>query len=493
MSDTALAIAPTRGVAGASGAIAAPVVNRDPVVNGGPVVNRGFLERVARGALMALAVQVAGAGLTYLSQVALARWMGVSQFGFYAYLMAWTTVLALVAGLGFPISVLRFIPEYQARADLRRLRGLVHTSRRATLAAGLALAGLGIGAALAVTGRTTPAIVLAAALVPLGALINLDSAIARAGGGVIRAFGPNLVARPALVLLGAAGVWLAGARLGAAGGLAVTLGAFALVALTQWRFAGQFAPAGQPGSTDSPERRTWLHRESTASLRQERRIWLRVSWPLLLVAGFQIALSQTDLLIVGSVRGVRDAAFYLAAARTAMLVGFLLVALNAVTAPLFSELEARGDRPGLQRLVAVSAQWIFWPTLALACGLAALAPSVLGLFGPRFAVARWALIVLLAGQLVNAGCGAVGYLLSMTGHQNDTARVYGIVSAFNLALCYAGVRLFGLVGAACATTFSLIAWNLWLHRLTVKRLGIQASVFAFVLTRRQERSRSDGD
>jgi O-antigen/teichoic acid export membrane protein len=217
-----------------------------------------------------------------------------------------------------------------------------------------------------------------------------------------------------------------------------------------------------------------------------------MSGPLLLVAGFQVALSQTDLLIVGAVGGVRRAAFYLAASRTSLLVSYLLVGVSAVMAPLFAELEARGDRAGLQRLASVSAQWTFWPTLALAAGLAALSPYVLGLFGPHYVLARWALLILLAGQLVNAGCGAVGYLLSMTGHQDDTARVYGLTAALNLALCYAGTRLFGLEGAAGATSVSLIAWNVWLHRLTVKRLGVRASLLACVVAHRQERSRSDG-
>ena len=72
-------------------------------------VRRVSRSRLARGALVALALQVLGAGFAYLSQVAFARWMGISGFGTYAYAIAWTTILALLVGLGFPQSVLRFI------------------------------------------------------------------------------------------------------------------------------------------------------------------------------------------------------------------------------------------------------------------------------------------------------------------------------------------------------------------------------------------------
>jgi O-antigen/teichoic acid export membrane protein len=439
-------------------------------------VSPRFLVRLARGAMFALVLQSLGASLGYLSQVAFARWMGLSQFGTYAYLIAWATILALLAGLGFPMSVLRFIPEYRAFGDNDRLRGLVHLSRGVTLATGLVVAVVGTTIALALTpSKTTAAVVFAIWLVPVGALINLDVAIIRAGGRVVLAFAPSLVIRPFLVLVVAGIVWLASKQLTADTGLVITLGAFVLVALLQSTLV----------------REVVSHGEIPHSVVYDTRKWLRVSAPLFLVASFQIVLSQTDILLVGSVRGVRYAGLYSAASKTAALVGYLVVAFGAVAAPLFSELWAKGDRTGLQRLATVAAQWVFWPTLIVAVGLAVLAPYVLRLFGPDFVVARGALLILLVGQLVSAGCGAVGYLLSMTGHQNDMARVYGIVSVFNIAVCYAGVRSFGLDGAACATTISLIVWNIWLHQLTVKRIGVRASILSSLALTRADRARSD--
>ena len=437
-------------------------------------VGRGFLLGVARGAVLALAVQVAGAGLGYLLQVALARWMGLTQFGTYTYLMAWATVLALLAGLGFPLSVLRFIPEYRALGDHARLCGLVRTSRRATLAVGAALAALILLLALALSPPAQEAqILIALCLIPAGALINLDLAVIRAGGRVLGAYAPSLVIRPLLILLAAGASWLAWGHLTAGMGLAITLGTFVLVALVQTTLVREVLQIA--GRAQAPV--------------YDRRRWLTVSAPLLLVAGFQIALGQTDLLLVGAVRGVGDAALYSAAAKTATLVGFVLVALNAVTAPLFAELHAKGDHAGLQRLASTCAEWAFWPTVAIAALLALFAPVVLGLFGSSFQSARWALTILLAGQLVSAGCGAVGYLMSLTGHQNDAARVYGVVALLNIPLCYAGVRMYGLNGAAAATALSLIAWNVWLHRLTSRRIGVRASIVSAFEMKRDRRAR----
>ncbi len=436
-------------------------------------MGRRFLVRLARGAIFAFVIQSLGAGLGYISQVAFARWMGLSQFGTYAYLIAWVTTLALLAGLGFPMSVLRFIPEYRAHGYDDRLRGIVRLSRRVTFATGLVVVIIGTLIALVFTpNKNLTAVILAVWLVPVGALINLDAAIIRAGGRVIGAFAPSLVIRPLLILLAAGAIWYTSRGLTATTGLVVTLAAFVLVALLQSRLV----------------RKVFQYGETPQLVTYDNRKWLRVSAPLFLVAGFQIVLGQTDILLVGSVRGVRDAGLYSAASKTAALVGYLLVAFGAVAAPLFAELWAKRDQTGLQRLATVSAQWVFWPTLIIAVGLALLAPYVLGLFGPAFVAAEGALLILLAGQLVNAGCGAVGYLLSMTGHQNDMARVYGIVSVFNIAACYAGVKAFGLDGAASATTISLIIWNVWLHQLTAKRIGVRASIFSSLALRRASKA-----
>lgn len=438
-------------------------------------VNRGFLTGIARGAVLALAVQVLGAGLGYLLQVALARWLGAAQFGRYVYLIAWVTILALVAGLGFPLAVLRFIPEYRVKGDAARLHGLIAWSRGASLVTAVAVSLTAVALSFTLApARISEQIALAAVLVPLGALINLDLAIIRAGGRVVGAYAPSLVIRPLLTIFGAGTGWLlAGGQLSTEGALTATLGAFAAVAAAQCLLV----------------RRIDAEQRCSAVRAYEPRLWMRVATPLLLVAGFQVALSQTDLLVIGAVRGVRDAGLYSAAAKTATLVGYLLVAVNAVAAPMFAELEAKRDRAGLQRLATASAKWVFWPTLAITIGLAALAPVLLGLFGPSFVLARSALLILLVGQLVSAACGAVAYLLSMTGHQRDTAWVYGIVSVVNVPVCYLGARLFGLEGAAAATSLSLIVWNLWLHELTVRRIGVRASIVSVLMLDRRTRSK----
>ncbi|MEO1131876.1 MAG: polysaccharide biosynthesis C-terminal domain-containing protein, partial [Cyanobacteria bacterium J06639_1] len=172
----------------------------------------------------------------------------------------------------------------------------------------------------------------------------------------------------------------------------------------------------------------------------------------------------------------KEVGLYSAALKTSSWVPFILLAVNAVAAPLMASLFAQGDRQGLQQLVSTIARWMFYPAFATAIGLVIFAEPILRLFGAEFVAAKGALIALVLGQLVNVGAGSVGYLLTMTGHQTETARVVGVTALMNLMLNWIGIRYFGIVGAALATALAMATWNVWLYCLVVRKLNVRPSI-----------------
>lgn len=434
-------------------------------------IDREMFLGLARGAMLAFVFQTVGAGLGYVLQVVLARLMGTRDFGVYAYATTWATILSLFAGLGLQSAVIRFVPLFSSRAEFARLAGVVRGGRLLTFGASVLFAGVATAVAVALgsdhlLGGLAPTLA-GLWLIPMLALVDFDVYIARAQRRVAAAYFPWAVCRPLLVLAAVAVLAVAGS-LTDTSALVATL--FVFVALTfvqTWLARRGLSPATRSAAP------VW-----------EPGTWLRLSLPLLAVSGFQVALVQADLLIVGALGGAQSAAFYTAASKTALLVGFLLLALNVVAPPLFAPLKEEGRREDLQRLVATCTKWIFWPSLALAGLLALAAPQVLRLFGSDFLAARWPLTLLLVGQLANAAFGSVGYLLSLTGYQKDTVRVYAVTAAANVTLCLAATHFFGMKGAAAATSISLIAWNLWMNRLAVSRLGVDSSIFYVLRSRR---------
>ena len=88
--------------------------------------DRSLAQKIAGAAFL---IRVFSAGLIYLSQILLARWMGSFEFGIYVYV--WTLVLVIgdSSDLGLATAAQRFIPEYAERGAFELLRGYLSRSR----------------------------------------------------------------------------------------------------------------------------------------------------------------------------------------------------------------------------------------------------------------------------------------------------------------------------------------------------------------------------
>src|ERR1700747_691098 len=91
-------------------------------------------------------IRVISAGLAYLSQILLARWMGGSDYGVYVYVWTWVLLLGSMMDFGISASAQKIIPEYRTAGRHALLRGFLSGSRWMTFvvssATSLLLAGM---------------------------------------------------------------------------------------------------------------------------------------------------------------------------------------------------------------------------------------------------------------------------------------------------------------------------------------------------------------
>jgi O-antigen/teichoic acid export membrane protein len=417
---------------------------------------------LARDAGIALVLQVSGDALAYLLQFVLIWWMGSTEYGVYSYALSWSYLLAIFAGLGLPHAVLRLVSEYRVQQNWGMLRGVIWGSWRLTLLSGCAFCLIGTVIVLVInryyeSDYTTP-LLIGLWVVLLQALTQLQLEASRALEDITLAFAPSRILWPALILIGGFFLFTKNKSLSSVPViLLATLILLGVVLFQLWllrRKLNQTVEAATP---------TYAYRE-----------WLKIALPLLLQAAFIVVLFRTDILMIGSLAGAEAAGIYSAASNTAMWVAFFLQIINIVVAPAFATLHARGDRAGLQAVVSTTALWVLWPSLLIALLLMVFSKPILAIFGPEFITADWVLKTLVIGEVINVLFGPVSFLLGMTGHQNKSAMVFGCCAVINLILNPIAIMLFGVLGSAMTTVFSMLIWKIWLSVLAMRHVGVNS-------------------
>ena len=418
-----------------------------------------------RSAGAAFLIRVASAGIIYLSQVLLARWMGRFEFGIYVYVWAWVGFLGMLSPIGVAYSAQRFIPEYRTRADHDGLRGFLRGSRRLCLALGV-----GAGAALAGTvwllSDRIPAyyvmpFMVASLALAIFAVSCIQDSIARAFDRIELALVPGFVVHPLLIMAAMAGLHFSGVLVTGCDALIAAAAAFWLVVLTQGLLLD----------------RSLAREVAPGPRRYELMSWIRTSLPIFSVDGFFILLTYVDVLVLQAFVGPAEVAVYHAAAKTLVLISFVYYAVAAASAHRFSEYHVAGETEKLARFVTDTIRWTFWPSLALAIGLMVVGKPLLALFGPGFDEGYPLILVLMIGLLARASVGPSERLLNMVGQQRACALIYACAFATNLLLCLVLIPRLGLIGAAASTATATVVESALLFVVTRRRLGLHIFVF----------------
>ena len=412
----------------------------------------------------AFAAKVGGAGILFGLHVLLARLLGVTQYGIYIYALTWANILVIASLLGSNTALVRFVAAYKAQGKWGLLRGIVRRSTQCVFVFSLLIGGIG-----GVTvwflrdriGRDEAATFgVALILLPVLALVRLREASLRALKRVVRSQLPTTIIRPLLLGAMLSGLYFC---------LRQPLLAIHAMAIDCVAVFAAFVIGA-----------LWLVRELPEQVRGAEPIyadreWLKVSLPLLLIDGMFVVLNQTDIIMLGVIRGSQEAGIYSAASHISSLATFALIAVNMILAPMISELHHTGKKQDLQRIITLAARAIFVFTLLISAALTVSGRFVLCLFGSAFPVAFVPLLILLSGQIVNALAGSVGLIMIMTGNQNQAGAIVAVSAAVNIMLNALLIPLLGLTGAAISTAFTMVLWNIAMFIFVRSRLGISPS------------------
>src|ERR1700726_2027045 len=204
-----------------------------------------------RLAVTIFVIRVVSAGLAYLSQILLARWMGGSDYGVYVYVWTWVLLLGSMMDFGISASAQKIIPEYRTSGNRALLRGFLSGSRWMTFA----VSGL-VALLLAGVVELLSPYIEAGAIVPLYigcmtlppfVVANTQDGIARSHDWMRLGLMPQFIVRQGLIIGFTPGAFALGFHLGAvaamlASALAVWIAMAGQMTVLNRRLGGHIEP-----------------------------------------------------------------------------------------------------------------------------------------------------------------------------------------------------------------------------------------------------------
>ncbi|UCI22446.1 oligosaccharide flippase family protein [Mesorhizobium sp. B2-1-8] len=425
---------------------------------------------LAQASLFALLIYIAGAGLTSVAQLLIARLIGPRNYGIYSYVLAWTSVLAYLATLGFNVSLLRFVPAYRANGRLDLAKGVIAFALRWSLTTATLLGLLGATLIFFYSDHSQKGLVvsnfLGMAAVPLITAYALGATLVRAHGGVVSALLPERIVRDGLlvILVGIAaksGLRAVDAPLVMLTVVMSSVMTVALVFLT----AARIQPPGLRLAHASYAAKEW---------------WSSVP-PLTLITGLDVFVSRAGVMVLGWTDHIREAGVFALALNVALLVGLSRIAVGTMFSPTAADLFARRDRQGLQQLFARATLLSLGGAIVVAIPLLVIVKPLLGFFGEGFVAGAPIARVLIFGYFFVALCGPQQNLLTMTGNEWAAASTMIAGATANVIACAVGVAIYGPIGAAVGVAVALAVWNTAMAIYISKRLKILPGL-VFALT-----------
>jgi len=219
------------------------------------------------------------------------------------------------------------------------------------------------------------------------------------------------------------------------------------------------------------------------SIKKELAIELIVfSFPLMLTGILEYVMNWTDTLMLGYYFNSDIVGLYNAASPLARFIPVFLSSAGFLFVPIATAFYTEGKLAELKRIYMIITRWVFLPTFPIFLLLVVFPEATItGLFGARYSAAATALQILALGFMFHTFLGLNGMSLVVIGQPNKNLMGNIFAAASNVILNVLLIPLYGIEGAAVATTVSYIVANLFRSGWLYKETGIHPFGRSYVL------------
>jgi len=405
--------------------------------------------------------------IVFIANVFLARVLGANEYGIFMYAFSWLNILGMISQAGFKNSLIRLLPEYQAKKMFSHINGLIRFS-----VAFVSITSVCIGlffisyiwftSSELIINKYLSLVIMITCL-PVFSLNFVTSSILRAIHQVSLSIIPNLIVRPAILLFGGCMFyWSNNQHILSWHTWLINLLAF-LLTFIFFIISYQYSKPNEY----KPRHRNY-----------EVKKWLVISMPMVISNTMTSIINRSSVIILDIYVAPDIVGIFGVCTRIATLIAFALTATNLVIGPFISKLFYSQDHAELQKLLAISAKGVFGITLFVLIGIILFGANILGIFGQEYTAGYYTLLILIAGQFINSLAGAANLILNITGFQNHLMGILIFSAVTQIGLSFVFCNLWGINGAALAATLTILIWNLLMLSVVFKKTNLNPTIFS---------------
>lgn len=403
---------------------------------------------IAKGAGIVFSGIIIGSGLRYVFQIITARNLGPELFGLFTIGFAIFKIASILAELGLPNGLVRYIAVFSGEKDNKRVKGVITASRNLGLLASL---------------------IVSALLFLLSKPIALYFFQAPQVASVIRFFSAAIpfATLTTVYLFATQGFKLMKYRVLVREIFEpfTRIILLLILSLLTWKLYGILVAYLIPTIIGTYISFSYLkkvfpeiRKKSVLAVLEIQKL-LHFSLPLLFVQFFGIIILCIDTLMLGFYKSAAEVGIYGSAQRTALMGSLISTSFGAIFAPIISDLYNRNEFEKLRIYFQTVAKWIFSISFPILLLIILLSKHILRFFGPEFSAGFSSLILLCLGWICHSAVGSVGLMIIMAGRQKLHLIIMIVVLSSNIILNIIFIPLYGMIGAALATSISIALFN----------------------------------
>lgn len=187
---------------------------------------------------------------------------------------------------------------------------------------------------------------------------------------------------------------------------------------------------------------------------------LKFSLPFIPIALSLIGYNYVDVVMLNFFSDSQDVGLYAAASRLSLIFSMILISAGNIFTPLVAAAYGVNKNDNIKILYQAITRWMLYVNIPIFFFVLFYSEQIMMLFGNNFLKnCPQTLIILSAGHIFASITGGVGIILTMTGHQYKELITVIAGLVINILLNFFLIPIFGIIGAALATTISRLIIN----------------------------------